>query len=236
MSKEALGTVATRIRDEIAVDVSSPTSLSHLYVEAAPEPHFAYNMTKRAMDITVSSLALIALSPLFLVVALCNWRGGGVFFRQTRCGAGGRRFTCIKFRSMIPGAEELRSNLAFLNITDGPTFKNPNDPRLTRFGKFLRRTSIDELPQLINVFRGDMSLVGPRPLAVSENRYSGDQHLRLSVTPGLTCIWQVSGRSNIPFDEWMRLDLEYVRTRSLKADIVLLFRTIPAVFRGDGAF
>jgi lipopolysaccharide/colanic/teichoic acid biosynthesis glycosyltransferase len=137
---------------------------------------------------------------------------------------------------MVPGAEELREQIESLNITRGPTFKNQEDPRVTRIGRILRRTSLDELPQLINVIRGEMSLVGPRPLAVNENRYRGYQHLRLSVLPGLTCIWQVSGRSTIAFDRWMDMDLEYVDTRSLAKDISLLIRTVPAVLSGDGAY
>jgi lipopolysaccharide/colanic/teichoic acid biosynthesis glycosyltransferase len=137
---------------------------------------------------------------------------------------------------MVPGAEEAQDMLMHLNITDGPTYKTPDDPRLTRFGRFLRQTSIDELPQLFNVLRGEMSLVGPRPLAVLENRYTGHQHLRLSVKPGLTCIWQVSGRSKIGFNRWMEMDLEYVGSRSLVYDLKLVFKTIPAVLRREGAF
>jgi lipopolysaccharide/colanic/teichoic acid biosynthesis glycosyltransferase len=137
---------------------------------------------------------------------------------------------------MVPGAEEAQDMLMHLNITDGPTYKTPDDPRLTRFGRFLRQTSIDELPQLFNVLRGEMSLVGPRPLAVPENRYTGHQHLRLSVKPGLTCIWQVSGRSKIGFNRWMEMDLEYVGSRSLVYDLKLIFKTIPAVLRREGAF
>jgi lipopolysaccharide/colanic/teichoic acid biosynthesis glycosyltransferase len=213
----------------------SPEELRFV-VPGATEPHFAYDFSKRVIDIIASALALAGLAPLFLVVALVNKRSGDVFFRQRRIGLGGRVFWCLKFRSMVPDAEKLRGKVAHLNTTSGPTFKNENDPRITRFGRFIRRTSIDELPQLINVLRGDMSLVGPRPLPVDENRYVGDQHLRLSVKPGLTCIWQVSGRSKIGFDRWMEMDLEYVEKRSLRTDLGLLVQTVPVVLRGEGAF
>jgi lipopolysaccharide/colanic/teichoic acid biosynthesis glycosyltransferase len=189
---------------------------------------------KRTIDVMFATLALIATAPIFLVVAAINWRGG-VFFRQRRVGLGGAEFTCLKFRSMIPGAAGLRDQVEHLNITNGPTFKCARDPRLTRFGYWLRRTSLDELPQLVNVLRGEMSLVGPRPLVVAENQYAPGQEQRLSVKPGLTCTWQVSGRSNIPFGEWMRMDLDYVDSRSFLRDLYLLVRTVPAVVKGDGA-
>jgi lipopolysaccharide/colanic/teichoic acid biosynthesis glycosyltransferase len=205
-------------------------------VAEAPEPHFAYGFTKRVLDALVATTGLVLLSPVFLIIAAVNSLSGPVLYEQRRLGLGGREFTCLKFRSMVPRADELRSQLDHLNITNGPTFKVPSDPRLTKFGRFLRATSLDELPQLLNVLRGEMSLVGPRPLAVEENRYEGMQHLRLSVRPGLTCIWQVSGRSKIGFAEWMEMDLEYVRTRSLLTDLRLLLRTIPAVIRCEGAF
>jgi lipopolysaccharide/colanic/teichoic acid biosynthesis glycosyltransferase len=207
-----------------------------VYVPEAPEPHAGYFSAKRAIDLVVATLVLILTSPVFLVVALLNSRTGSVFYRQRRMGLCGMQFTCYKFRSMVPGADELREQIENLNITRGPTFKNEADPRVTRLGRFLRRTSLDELPQLINVLRGEMSLVGPRPLAVDENRYRGYQHLRLSVLPGLTCIWQVSGRSTVAFDRWMDMDLEYVDTRSLLKDVTLLLRTVPAVLSTKGAY
>ena len=207
-----------------------------LFIPEAPEPHAWYNRGKRVVDVVVAALALVVLSPILLAVVAINARSGGVFYRQRRLGLCGKEFTCYKFRSMVPGADEMRPEVEALNITNGPTFKNEADPRVTRIGRLLRRTSLDELPQLINVIRGEMSLVGPRPLAVDENRYSGYQHLRLSVVPGLTCIWQVSGRSTIAFDRWMEMDLEYVDTRSLVKDASLLLRTVPAVLSGDGAY
>jgi lipopolysaccharide/colanic/teichoic acid biosynthesis glycosyltransferase len=238
MSKEAPTVTIERPVESLAESHEAIISFHtrKLFVPDAPEPHLAYNATKRILDIVVASLVLVATSPVFLIVALVNSRGGGVFYRQRRLGLGGRVFVCYKFRSMVPGAEELREQIESLNITRGPTFKNEEDPRVTRIGRVLRRTSLDELPQLLNVIRGEMSLVGPRPLAVDENRYRGYQHLRLSVMPGLTCIWQVSGRSTIAFDRWMDMDLEYVDTRSLAKDLSLLIRTVPAVLSGDGAY
>jgi lipopolysaccharide/colanic/teichoic acid biosynthesis glycosyltransferase len=237
MSKDAPAAIATRVRERrYGVSTSETFIPSVHFVEEAPEPHFAYNVSKRLIDIAASAIGLIILAPVFAVVALLNVRGGGVFYRQQRLGLSGREFSCIKFRSMVPGAEEAQDMLMHLNITDGPTYKTPDDPRLTKFGRFLRQTSIDELPQLFNVLRGEMSLVGPRPLAVLENRYTGHQHLRLSVKPGLTCIWQVSGRSKIGFNRWMEMDLEYVGSRSLVYDLKLIFKTIPAVLRREGAF
>jgi lipopolysaccharide/colanic/teichoic acid biosynthesis glycosyltransferase len=136
---------------------------------------------------------------------------------------------------MVDGAEDRRDEVLHLSVTDGPTLKIAHDPRVTSIGRFLRRTSIDELPQLWNVLIGDMSLVGPRPLPLVENRYAGSQVLRLSVKPGLTCIWQVSGRSEVTFEDWMDMDLAYVESRSLLMDVRLLVRTIPAVLSARGA-
>jgi lipopolysaccharide/colanic/teichoic acid biosynthesis glycosyltransferase len=159
-------------------------------------------------------------------------------FRQQRAGLNGRPFTMFKFRSMVTNAEQLKQELAALNEMSGPVFKVTNDPRITRVGKFLRKWSIDELPQLLNVVRGEMSLVGPRPLPVDEvARFDDLAHRRrLSVPPGLTCLWQVSGRNDVKdFKEWVRLDLEYIDNWSLWLDIKILLRTIPAVFTGAGA-
>jgi len=136
---------------------------------------------------------------------------------------------------MVPDAESRRSEVLHLNVAGGPAFKANKDPRVTPLGQWLRRTSIDELPQTFNVLRGDMSLVGPRPLPVTENRYRGEQVQRLSVKPGLTCIWQTSGRSQVTFDQWMDMDLRYVRERSLWNDLRLLWRTVPAVLSNRGA-
>jgi lipopolysaccharide/colanic/teichoic acid biosynthesis glycosyltransferase len=159
-----------------------------------------------------------------------------VLFRQTRCGLYGRRFTLYKFRTMVEGAEERLAELQHLNEMDGPVFKSRRDPRVTRLGRLLRKFSLDELPQLWNVLRGDMSLVGPRPPIPDEvARYERWQRRRLSMKPGLTCLWQVSGRNELTFEEWMRLDLEYIDNWSLWLDLKIALKTIPAVLRGRGA-
>ncbi len=194
---------------------------------------------KRLLDICVSSLLLVALSPLFAVVALLIKLDsrGPVFFVQDRVGLNKRRFRMFKFRTMVGDAEKLQRELESLNEADGPVFKIKNDPRVTRLGKFLRKASIDELPQLVNVLTGDMSLVGPRPLPLRD--YHGfDQdwvRRRFSVRPGITCLWQVNGRSSVSFKEWMELDLHYIDHWSFWLDLKLLAKTIPAVWKGVGA-
>ena len=161
---------------------------------------------------------------------------GPVLFRQLRCGLHGRPFTFLKFRSMQIDAEELKPHLAPFNEMDGPAFKMTNDPRVTPIGRLLRRTSLDELPQLWNILRGDMSFVGPRPAVLEEVRqYEPWQRRRLSMKPGLTCLWQVSGRNELTFEEWMRLDLEYIDNWSLWLDVKIALKTIPAVLLGRGA-
>jgi exopolysaccharide biosynthesis polyprenyl glycosylphosphotransferase len=193
---------------------------------------------KRLMDFSLSLLALIFFSPLFILIAiLIKWDSKGpVFFFQKRCGLNGRMFSLIKFRSMVQQAETMQEELRNLNEMSGPVFKITNDPRITRVGSWLRKTSLDELPQLINVFKGDISLVGPRPPVPGEVAlYERWQRRRLSVKPGITCIWQISGRNNINFDEWMKLDLNYIDHWSLMLDLKILIRTIPAVLSGRGA-
>jgi exopolysaccharide biosynthesis polyprenyl glycosylphosphotransferase len=196
-------------------------------------------MIKRLTDAVVSAVLLLALAPVFLLVtALIRLTSKGpVFFRQTRIGYGKRPFEILKFRTMVVDAEKLMAQVEHLNETKGPTFKLKNDPRITPLGKFLRKSSLDEIPQLVNVFLGDMSLVGPRPLPVRDYEgFSKDWHRRrFSVKPGITCLWQVMGRSSISFDEWMALDMRYIDQWSVWLDIKILFQTIPAVFRGSGA-
>lgn len=199
------------------------------------------NAIKRVMDISVSLIALLLLSPLFLVVALCIrlTDGGPALFWQARVGKWGRVFAFPKFRSMVTNAEALKAKLVEQNQHggEGITFKMKRDPRITWIGRIIRRTSIDELPQLWCVLTGDMSLVGPRPAVVSEvNQYTLDNRRRLDIKPGLTCIWQVSGRSEIPFDQQCQLDVEYIEQQSTLADIQLLLKTIPAVITGKGAY
>lgn len=196
-------------------------------------------LIKRMMDIAASVAALTLLSPLLLLIALAIKLDspGPVLFRQTRIGRDGQPFTLYKFRSMKRDAEEMLEKLMHLNEASGPLFKIRGDPRMTRVGKLLRRTSLDELPQLINVFRGEMSLVGPRPPLPQEVEKYQDWHMkRLEASPGLTGLWQVSGRSEIPFDEMVMLDIYYIENWSLGLDLSILLRTIPAVLTGGGAF
>jgi exopolysaccharide biosynthesis polyprenyl glycosylphosphotransferase len=194
---------------------------------------------KRLLDISVSALLLILLAPLFMIVAILIKFdfNGPVFFAQDRVGLNKRRFRMYKFRTMVGDAEKKQSELESLNEADGPVFKIKNDPRVTRMGKYLRKASIDELPQLLNVLKGDMSLVGPRPLPIRD--YQGfDQdwvRRRFSVRPGITCLWQVNGRSSVSFKEWMELDLHYIDHWSFWLDVKLLVKTIPAVLKGAGA-
>lgn len=194
---------------------------------------------KRALDIILSATLLLLLAPLFLAIALAIrlTSKGSIFFIQRRVGLNGRLFDMYKFRSMEEGADRQLSLLTALNEMAGPAFKLKNDPRITGVGKFLRRFSLDELPQLWNVLRGDMSLVGPRPPIPGEvSEYERVYRRRLSMRPGLTCIWQVSGRNNISdFESWVKLDLEYIDNWSLSRDFVLILRTIPAVLFGHGA-
>jgi exopolysaccharide biosynthesis polyprenyl glycosylphosphotransferase len=193
---------------------------------------------RRCADVLLALVLLVILSPVFAIVALFVklTSAGPVLFRQPRCGLHGRPFTFLKFRSMQIDAEEMKSALAPFNEMDGPAFKMTNDPRVTPIGRFLRRTSLDELPQLWNILKGDMSFVGPRPAVIEEVRqYEPWQRRRLSMKPGLTCLWQVSGRNELTFEEWMRLDLEYIDNWSLWLDIKIALKTIPAVLRGRGA-
>jgi exopolysaccharide biosynthesis polyprenyl glycosylphosphotransferase len=196
-------------------------------------------IVKRVMDATVSALALLALSPLFAIVGLAIRLDspGPVFFKQIRLGKGGTPFVCYKFRSMYEDAEAQLEKLRTLNEADGPIFKMRQDPRLTRVGRLLRRTSIDELPQLWNVWRGDMSLVGPRPPIPAEvEAYEEWHRRRLEVVPGLTGLWQVSGRSTLSFEEMVMLDIYYIENWSLGLDLQILLRTVPAVVATAGAY
>jgi lipopolysaccharide/colanic/teichoic acid biosynthesis glycosyltransferase len=194
---------------------------------------------KRLLDIAGAAIALVLTAPvLLLAAALIKLESRGpVIYRSTRIGRGGRPFTFFKLRSMVNDADQMRHRLSHLNECDGPVFKISRDPRVTRVGRFLRSTSIDEIPQFINVLRGEMSLVGPRPPIPEEvAKYEPWQMRRLDVAPGITCLWQISGRSRIGFQEWMRLDLEYIRNRSFAMDLKILLRTIPAVLSREGAY
>jgi exopolysaccharide biosynthesis polyprenyl glycosylphosphotransferase len=193
---------------------------------------------KRAFDVAVSLIVLLILSPLLIIIpiAIKIDSQGPVFFKQKRVGLNGRIFNLIKFRSMVKDAEAIQDQLWTLNEMTGPVFKMAKDPRITRVGNWLRKSSFDEITQLINVLKGDMSLVGPRPPIPSEvEKYERWQRRRLSVKPGITCIWQVSGRNEISFDEWIKLDLEYIDHWSFTLDLKVLIRTIPAVLFAKGA-
>ena len=194
-----------------------------------------YEVIKRIIDIVASFIGLILLSPLILIVSILIKleSKGEVIFKQKRVGLNGKEFYMYKFRSMVINAEELKEQLESQNEMSGPMFKIKDDPRITNVGKFIRKTSIDELPQLINVIKGDMSLVGPRPSLPKEvEKFEQWMMERLEVKPGLTCIWQISGRNNIDFEDWMKLDIKYVRERSFKLDMKLILKTV-LVLLGD---
>ena len=196
---------------------------------------YFYKFCKRGIDVIVAGVGLILLSPIITIVA-CAIKltsKGPIFFLQKRVGKNGELFNMYKFRSMVVNAEELKEKLKHKNEMSGPMFKMKDDPRVTKVGKFIRKTSLDELPQLWNVLKGDMSLVGPRPSLPKEvEQFDSWMFKRLTVRPGLTCYWQVSGRNNIDFEDWMKLDVKYVEERNLWIDIKLIFKTVGVLF-GD---
>jgi lipopolysaccharide/colanic/teichoic acid biosynthesis glycosyltransferase len=225
-------------------DLAAP-SIAALRIAAPPraaraEPLLgdaAYRRAKRALDVT---LCLAVLPLVLLVLAACALAirldtPGPVFFFQNRTGRGGHRFRMLKLRTMVADAEKLKARYAHLNQLSYPDFKIADDPRITRVGRFLRRTSLDELPQVLNVLRGDMSLVGPRPTSFSADTYRLWHTARLEVQPGITGLWQVSGRAELDFDDRLRLDIAYIRTRSFSLDLRILLRTVGAVASGRGA-
>jgi len=239
--------------EKIGVEVKIPIDLFNLNLAKGTISHYdeipVINLytsprmnwqliTKRLIDMTVSSVLLFLLSPIFgaVTILIKTTSRGPIFFKQQRVGYNGRLFNCLKFRTMIENAESLKKDLLASNEMDGPVFKMKNDPRITTVGRILRKTSLDELPQLINVLMGDMSLVGPRPPVPSEvTQYELTDRRRLSMRPGITCIWQVSGRNSIPFEKWMELDRQYIDEWSLLLDFKILAKTIPTVLRGSGA-
>jgi len=226
-----------------------PPAYSRIYLEnfrdvqllslsSAPDSEL-HLFFKRVFDVVLSFASLVVLSPLMLAIAamIRITSPGPVLFRQTRCGLGGRRFTLHKFRSMINNAEQMRAELHQLNELDGPVFKISDDPRITPVGRWLRRFSLDELPQLWNVFCGDMSFVGPRPAVPDEvDQYEDWQRRRLRMRPGLTCTWVLEGRNQLDFNRWMQLDLKYIDNWSLWLDAKIFLRTIPIVLSGRGAY
>lgn len=197
-------------------------------------------LLKRGLDVFTALAGMIILSPILLIVAILikAESKGPIFFKQERVGKWGRKFKMYKFRSMFINATQMRDALASENeMTGGVIFKMKHDPRITRVGRFIRRSSIDELPQLINVLKGDMSIVGPRPALQSEvDLYKIEDRYRLLIKPGITCLWQINGRSEIPFNEQVKLDLTYMESQNLWQDIKIIIKTIPAVITGRGAF
>jgi exopolysaccharide biosynthesis polyprenyl glycosylphosphotransferase len=203
-------------------------------------PEMSWSLVfKNLLDFVGAVIGLAVVGPFVMLptaIAIKLTSPGPILFKQVRCGLHGRLFTMYKFRSMVTNAEQLRTELEALNEMSGPVFKISKDPRVTPLGRFIRKTSIDEFPQLFNVLKGEMSLVGPRPPIPGEvEKYDPWQRRRLSMKPGLTCLWQIRGRNKIDFDEWMRLDLRYIDTWSLWLDFKILFRTIPVVIVGFGA-
>jgi len=241
---ELEGVEAWLIADFIKTHISQTTfddfyGRPVLVFRSTPEASWE-GVLKQLLDLIGAFLLLLLLAPVFLFVAAAIRVSspGPVLFRQRRCGLNGRPFTMLKFRSMVSDAEQRQQELAALNEMGGPVFKVSNDPRITPIGRWLRKYSIDETPQFFNVLRGEMSLVGPRPLPVDEvQRFDDPSHRRrLSVKPGLTCLWQVSGRNNLnDFKDWVRLDLEYIDNWSFWLDVKILWRTIPVVLTGAGA-
>jgi exopolysaccharide biosynthesis polyprenyl glycosylphosphotransferase len=228
---------AELFQSELAWASYEPAAGNVVTLEVAPR---GYQLAiKRALDLVGAACALIVAAPILVMAAIAIrlTSPGPVMFSQERYGLNRRQFRMFKFRTMVTDAPQLQHTLEERNEADGPVFKIGDDPRITRVGRFLRRTSIDELPQLFNVLRGDMSLVGPRPLPLRDvQRFTDPRDMRrCSVRPGLTCLWQISGRNNLSFDEWMRLDLAYIDSWSLVLDFLVLLRTVPAVLRRTGA-
>lgn len=206
--------------------------------EQSKDSRVLYNFTKRVIDLIGSIIGLIILSPIMIIISILIKleSQGPVVFKQVRVGKNKRKFKMYKFRSMVNNAEDLKKNLEDKNEMSGPMFKIKEDPRVTKIGKFIRKTSIDELPQLINVLKGEMSLVGPRPSLVKEvDQFEDWMNRRLEVKPGLTCYWQVEGRNDIDFEEWMKLDVKYVDDRSIGLDIKLIFKTFFVLFGDEHA-
>jgi lipopolysaccharide/colanic/teichoic acid biosynthesis glycosyltransferase len=197
----------------------------------------AYRVAKRALDLVLTTVALLVLAPLIALVALAVWLeepGAPVLFRQRRCGLGGRSFDLFKFRTMVPGADLLKDALRARSVVAWPDFRLPGDPRVTRVGRVLRRTSLDELPQLVNVLRGDMSLVGPRPTSFDASTYALWQTARLEFRPGITGPWQVHGRDRMDFAERCRLEISFFRRASLARELWLLVETVGCVVKRTG--
>ncbi len=227
------------LRQEALQNITGRKIIELNYQEIYDHKPNIYKWIKRAFDVIAASIALILLSPIFLITALAIIMedGGPVFFTQQRAGQNMKSFKIYKFRSMYRNAESQFERMQAQNEQTGHAFKIKNDPRITHVGKFIRRYSIDELPQLFNIIKGDMSIVGPRPILYHQmEECNGFEKQRLIVRPGLTCYWQVCGRAKITWDKWIELDLQYIEDMSIAKDIELIFRTFPAVFGKDGAY
>lgn len=236
------GAVAAAAADGSTIELF-PGAWSAPTYPSAPDddqaPHAATQFIQRTCDLVIASLLLVLLLPVFLVIALLIKRDspGPILFTQTRVGKRGVEFPFYKFRSMVADAEARRSLLELHNERNGPVFKIRDDPRVTRVGRLLRKLSLDELPQLLNIVKGEMSLVGPRPALPKEVAlYSERDRQRLQVTPGLTGLWQISGRASLSFERSIELDLLYIQHQSLWLNLKIILKTIPAVVRGDGAY
>ena len=230
--------VVTKQEESIASNVETKI-ISLIYQEVYDNKANIYKWLKRGFDIVASGVALIVLSPIFILTSLAILMedGGPIFFTQERAGKDMKPFTIYKFRSMYKNAESMFERMQAQNEQTGHAFKIKDDPRVTHVGKFIRKYSIDELPQLLNIIKGDMSIVGPRPILYSQmEECNAYEKQRLIVKPGLTCYWQVGGRANIKWDEWVELDLKYIKDMSIGTDLKLIFKTIPVVFESDGAY
>lgn len=233
-------TVTLLFKKEERVLQTDPQAEEFILLKPRPVTLFRrhYHTVKRLFDMLVCLGSLPVVLPLALLLAFLIWLDdpGPVLYRQRRTGKGGKRFTMYKFRTMVQNAEELKEEYAHLNELTWPDFKISNDPRITRIGRFLRKTSLDELPQIYNVLKGEMSLVGPRPTSFDVSTYSLWHTERLEVLPGITGLWQVSGRSDVDFNERLRLDVEYIENQSFLLDLKILFRTVFALFNQRGAY
>lgn len=224
---------------EVCIQETATVSINDLYLEITPNGSVSYRILKRAFDIISSFCMLVLTSWLFIIVAIAIRidSPGKAIFVQERNGLNGKVFKMYKFRSMCKDAPKMRAALESQNELDGPAFKIANDIRVTRLGKFIRKTSIDELPQLWNIFLGSMSVVGPRPLPTYETvQLNPYQRQRLLVKPGLICYWQISGRNDIAFDEWMEMDLRYINNATTLEDLRIVFKAIPVVLMKRGAY
>ena len=230
----------TTSNESIKGEQASNNSVRDVYQNVQTEKSRVYIISKRAIDIICSLLGLIILIPVFLIIIMLiklENRSAPALFKQIRVGKDGKQFYMYKFRSMVADAEKLKVSLLHKNEATGPVFKMKEDPRVTNVGRFIRKTSIDELPQLVNVLKGEMSLVGPRPPLPDEvEKYTNYESQRLSVIPGLTCYWQVSGRSNVGFEQWIEMDLKYIRERNFFVDCKLIIKTIFVLFGSKDAY